>query len=822
MNINQEKEQLNVLIVDDEASVAELIAYVLKKTLHKVRTATSVPAALEMMRETPADILITDIQMPEMSGLELTETVLQAYPDTVAIGVTGYGNIKIAVDFMKLGGSDFLEKPIKKDVVRLAVDSAAEKFRLKRELLQANEELKQKNIVLQKEIKARLESDERNKKLFETHSAIMLVLDPNTGDIVNANSAACAYYGYAKDKITCLKVTDIDILPQKEIFQKMEQARSQKKNFFCMQHRLADGRIQDVEVISVPMKEQGRKLLYSTIRDVSRQNRAEKALKASEKRYREVFENAPSGIYQATLEGKLIKVNPAMVRIFGYTSPDEMVSDVTDIATQLYAESDHREQVLGRILGCDGWITVQTEMLRKDKTIIIVKARVRAVRNRDNAPLYLEGFVEDITEKEEQKRTFELEMSRAKDIYDLLLEPHLPVMPEVGIHVRCIPADKIGGDVLEISRADENKLLIFLADVTGHGIPAAMTANTLKMLFREISETETHPAVICGHLNRTMYKTILPDDMVAAFCGLIDLDALTLTYYLSGLPAPLIIRNHESLRLKSTGLPIGVFEDLIAECRNFRFEKGDVIAAFTDGVIEIKSQNGDIYGNKNLEKGIIKTEQNAYTVVETIINNASLFQQEDRFRDDVIVLGIRFSAPREKRFYLKPISIFCTPGKSLFKTKTKDIRIDDMIRFIMRHIAENIQTDSDILGKVKIALSEMLTNAVEHGSLEMTDLKKSDVFESEEYREVFQARKNSDKYGERLIRIECLYDKTQLEISVEDDGEGFDMNSIPDPIYEKNLTASSGRGIFLAKMNVEKLTYNRKGNKAVLMFRIGN
>ncbi len=697
---NWEQTQLKLLIVDDEPAVTKLMADIFRKMPYEIRTADSGGKALSMIHETPADILVTDINMPKMSGLELLEKALLINPEILAIAITGYGDIDTAVKFMKKGGVDFLEKPVNREIIRLSVQSAAEKFWLRHELKLASEELRQKNKELQQEI-------------------------------------------------------------------------AEKK-------------------------------------------RSQQALQESEKRFRGIFENAPIGIFQSSLDGKLIRVNPALAHILGYASPDEIISAVTNIGEQLYVRPEQRAEIVEKVLSHNGWTTVEVDNYRKDKKLIVIKLTMRVLRNSDGVPLYFEGFFEDITEKRQQTEAFNLEMSRAKELYDLVLQPWLPLIEGVGINIECIPAENVGGDVLEIIQVDEKRFLLFLADVTGHGIPAAMTASTLKILVKEIAESDTDPARICRHLNSTIYHIILPDDAIAIFCGLADLESMTLEYYLSGLPFPFIIRNNKQIYLKPTGLPLGVFDDMVAQCSSLKLEKGDMFLALTDGITEVKSDRGELLGNQGVANCIGKIKHNMHTIVDCIVNKACMFQKTDIFHDDVIILAVHFFAENEIQSVI-PCNRFFTPGKYLIKIKTKHISIDDFMNLIMECVTEKSKMPSGKLKKFRLAFFELLVNAVEHGSLEMTSFKRDyNYFDSEKYKEIYEQRMNAEKYGERLIRIEYLYNPGQLEITVEDDGDGFDINEVPDPFHKDHIRNMSGRGIAIARMNAGQIVYNAKGNKVTL------
>jgi len=109
-----------------------------------------------------------------------------------------------------------------------------------------------------------LEIEEQLKKyfsFFEHHSAIMLIIDPETGKIIDANEAACKFYGYSKNRFKQLHIFDLNTLSNDEIKIRMEQAKTFKKNYFQFPHRLADGSIREVEVYSSAIEINDKKIL---------------------------------------------------------------------------------------------------------------------------------------------------------------------------------------------------------------------------------------------------------------------------------------------------------------------------------------------------------------------------------------------------------------------------------------------------------------------------------------------------------------------------------------------------------------------------------
>jgi PAS domain S-box-containing protein len=119
------------------------------------------------------------------------------------------------------------------------------------------------------------ESEERYRNLFDSSQATMLVIDPVDGRIVDANAAACRYYGYAAEQLKARKITQINTLTADEVFEEMARAKAEQRNHFCFFHRLANGEVRPVEVYSGPFAYKGQHLLYSIVHDISERTKVE-------------------------------------------------------------------------------------------------------------------------------------------------------------------------------------------------------------------------------------------------------------------------------------------------------------------------------------------------------------------------------------------------------------------------------------------------------------------------------------------------------------------------------------------------------------------
>ncbi len=151
------------------------------------------------------------------------------------------------------------------------------------------------------------ESEHRYRSLFYNNHAVMLLIDSEQGKIIDANPAACAYYGYSLEEITRLKISDINTLPLDQTRSLMGFAKSMEQCHFFFRHRLASGQIRDVEVFSGPITVEGCELLYSIVHDVTERKRAEEALKQSNMNLEAANEDLESFIYSIShdLKGPL-------------------------------------------------------------------------------------------------------------------------------------------------------------------------------------------------------------------------------------------------------------------------------------------------------------------------------------------------------------------------------------------------------------------------------------------------------------------------------------------------------------------------------------
>jgi PAS domain S-box-containing protein len=240
---------------------------------------------------------------------------------------------------------------------------------------------------------------------------------------VLVNDTFCRLTGYSREELLSKTVHDIDPNFPAETWpgywERLKRSGSLRLES-C--HRTTDGRVYPVEILSTYFEYEGREYQTGCARDITERKRAEEALREAEARYRTIFENADEGIFQTTPDGHLVTANPALARMFGYESPEEMISSVTDIERQIYVSPERRRE-LKRILDTEGSVQgFEAENCRKDGNRIWIRINAYAVRDASGAILNYQGTTQDVTERKwsenllQTQRDFGVFLSSTNDL----------------------------------------------------------------------------------------------------------------------------------------------------------------------------------------------------------------------------------------------------------------------------------------------------------------------------------------------------------------------------------------------------------------------
>ncbi|MEI6277071.1 MAG: PAS domain S-box protein [Prolixibacteraceae bacterium] len=254
------------------------------------------------------------------------------------------------------------------------------------------------NITERKQSEEALQRSElRFKKMFDGHSAIMLLIDHESGRIIDANAAATEFYGYNRLKLVSMSIEEINILTPDLLLIEREKALSEEKNRFIFTHRLANGDIRIVDVHSSPIDFENHQILYSIVNDITDKRKAEKSLIESEDNFRAIFQNSIVGTTQTFFDGT-IKANSAYYDLVGYSE-----EELPNVRWQTITHPDdvaRDESIVNSIFaGEKSFARWEKRYIHKNGTVVWVDISTALYRDITGLPKYLISSVIDISKQ---------------------------------------------------------------------------------------------------------------------------------------------------------------------------------------------------------------------------------------------------------------------------------------------------------------------------------------------------------------------------------------------------------------------------------------
>jgi sigma-B regulation protein RsbU (phosphoserine phosphatase) len=396
--------------------------------------------------------------------------------------------------------------------------------------------------------------------------------------------------------------------------------------------------------------------------------------------YYDIFDHLVEGIFRTTVNGRYLLANVALARIYGYDSPVELMASITDIAGNLYVEHGRREEFVRLMQENDTLSGFESRIYRKDGSIIWISENCRAVRDGQGKVLYYEGTVEDITERkraEEQIRraTGELSRSReelrtknslmeeslrtAREIQLTMLPQQYPTFPHRAatedsafqfVH-RYEPAESVSGDFFSISAISDTEVGVFICDVTGHGVRAALVTAMIRALAEELKPLARDPGNFLRKLNFdlcSILKNTGSPMLTTGFYAVADCETSKMRYANAGHPKPLLVRRSlgqvEPLANVGRSQPaLGLFDDPPYQTSETTLNRGDFLMLFTDGLYEVQGQNEELYSQERLMLDVKSFLNHPPGILfDELLNVIRAFAVNGEFDDDVCLVGMDY------------------------------------------------------------------------------------------------------------------------------------------------------------------------------------
>jgi sigma-B regulation protein RsbU (phosphoserine phosphatase) len=233
------------------------------------------------------------------------------------------------------------------------------------------------------------------------------------------------------------------------------------------------------------------------------------------------------------------------------------------------------------------------------------------------------------------------EWATACQVQQRFMQHLCPRIDNLSYSAQCRQVRELGGDCYEFVPLPGNRLALSIGDASGKGLAAALMISNVQSSLRTAALfTGNDRAAALGAVNRQVYGSSLADRYATLFYGVFEGPTRTLYYVNAGHNPPMVIRQDGSIIwLETGGAPVGMFPDWNYEEGAIQLDPGDVVLAYTDGVIEAVNPAGEEWGIEGLRKAAVESgAQSADDMVEQILKSMDEFSHERQIDDATVVV----------------------------------------------------------------------------------------------------------------------------------------------------------------------------------------
>jgi PAS domain S-box-containing protein/putative nucleotidyltransferase with HDIG domain len=512
-----------ILVVDDETELMTVVCEVLAAKGYETAGFVSGPKALEALSQRDFDVLLTDLMMPEMDGISLLRAGLEIDSNLVGVIMTGQATVKTAVEAMQMGAFDYIVKPFKTGVLLPVLSRAMEMRRLRHENIQLRETVaihdlakaiafpldvtsmlnKVADAVLQQsganEVSIMLPTGDDGQELYVAvakggHPEHLLGTRVSMGEgiagWVARNREPLVLHGPVNDK------RFRPVSPRSEIKSSVSMPMMASGNLVGVLNVNVTNSLRPFSLGQI----KGLSILVSIVAPVLESSWLYAQVREAEEKYRSIFEHAIEGIFQSTPDGKYLSGNPALVRMYGYESEDDLIHTVGDIAQQQYVNPEDRMR-FRKPLETQGFVKgFETEFYKKNGEKVWISMNARAVNDGDGNILFYEGTVIDIMERKSAETALKKSHEKLHDTLNATVialatavemrDPYTAGHQRRVAHLASAIAKEMG---LPDVQMEGVWVMGLLHDVGKIGIPAEILSKPGKLNEYEFSLIQTHP-----------------------------------------------------------------------------------------------------------------------------------------------------------------------------------------------------------------------------------------------------------------------------------------------------------------------------------------
>lgn len=567
-------------------------------------------------------------------------------------------------------------------------------------------QLEESENVYRSTISDLYKSQELYRLLAENSSDVIWAMDLE-GRFTYMSPSVTAMIGYTPDELLGVSMQQL-IVPEyiplitEEIARELQKPPDQRltQKILELQEIAKDGSVIDVEVTTTWILDgKGEPVgIQGSTRDIRKRKMALTALEESEERYRALFDRSLDIVFLHDLEGRFIDANSAAINALGYSREELSSLTLRDV---LGGDQMEMAEAIFKELKDTGAQKNPTEFIlyKKDGECIFVETK-SFLTYRNRKPYAVQGIGREITERKlmedelrrhqekleamVQERTAELkeinkhlireilerkqvenelrisenslrasneminkELESARLIQKALMPKEVPLYPPLSIDYRYLPLEAVGGDYFSFTTLEEGGLGIFVGDVTGHGVPAALFLSLVRTVSnRACRKCGMSPSRYLEMINYEVYRG-MPDYYMTALYGLFRrLDAgVSFTFSRGGHPYPILYRRDaDSVEfIRASGNLLGWQENRTFGETTIELRPGDRIFLYTDGIPDTINEEREMLDTNDKTFLDLFRDPAGSTIsrkLDCIIEEVTKFRKGAPLVDDIILIGV--------------------------------------------------------------------------------------------------------------------------------------------------------------------------------------
>jgi len=661
-----ESELLKVLLIAGDERFASAVAGKLREEGQPVEivTVAALDAGLAELSARSFDVVLFELPSANAAGL-FQVTFFTAKVPAVPMVVFGPAHDEaFTVEVIRAGAQEYFAKEqfgerALEPVIRCAIE---------RQLEQA----------------ALLKERENYYGLFD-HLVEGIFRTTPDGHYLLANVALARIYGYNSPVELMASIKDIGrslyVDPaRRDEFVRIMQTSDTITDFESQIYRKDGSTIWISENCRAVRDVQGKLLYYEgTVEDITQGRQTEMNLRNSESLYHSLVETMPQNVFRKDLQGRFTFANQQYCKhykcrledILGKTDFDFFPKELAE----QYQKGDRRVLETGQTYE----IIEEHQPLGQEKTIVqVVKTPLYSA---DGTIIGLQGIFWDITAQklaEEQIRRANTELARSREelrTKNLLMEENLHMAREIQFAMlpqqyptfphdappeqsalqfvhRYQPAETVSGDFFSVSALSEDVAGVFICDVTGHGMRAALVTAMIRALVEELKPIAQDPGMFLRKLNGdlfTILKTTGSPMLTTAFYLVANWRTGVMRFANAGHPKPLLVRRSTSrveplVNASGKSQPaLGLFENPPYQTTEINLAPGDLMMLFTDGLYEVQGPNEELYSQERLIMDVKdRLDRPAAQLFDELLAAIGGFSVDHEFADDVCLIGMEY------------------------------------------------------------------------------------------------------------------------------------------------------------------------------------